>query len=63
HDASCYFGWADPPLREKLLPNWHFNHIPDDVLPALRKAGVTDEQIEVMTVGNPRRIFERQGAY
>src|SRR6266508_168271 len=23
HDASCYFGWVDPPLREKLVPNWH----------------------------------------
>jgi phosphotriesterase-related protein len=63
HDASCYFGWVDPPLREKILPNWHFNHIPDDVIPALKKAGMTDEQIRTMTVDNPRRIFERQGAY
>jgi len=63
HDASCYFGWVDPPLREKLVPNWHFNHIPDDVIPALKHAGVTDEQIQTMTVDNPRRIFERQGPY
>jgi phosphotriesterase-related protein len=63
HDASCYFGWVDPPLREKLVPNWHFNHIPDDVIPALRDAGVSEEQIRTMTVDNPRRIFERQGSY
>ena len=63
HDASCYFGWVDPPLREKILPNWHFNHIPDNVIPALFKAGVSDDQIRTMTVDNPRRIFERQGAY
>jgi phosphotriesterase-related protein len=63
HDASCYFGWVDPPLREKLVPNWHFNHIPDDVLPALKQAGVTEEQVQTMTVDNPRRIFERQGSY
>ncbi len=63
HDASCYFGWVDPPLREKILPNWHFNHIPDDVLPALRNSGVSEDQIHTMTVDNPRRIFERQGAY
>jgi phosphotriesterase-related protein len=63
HDASCYFGWVDPPLREKVLPNWHFNHIPDSVIPALRQAGVTEEQIRTMTVDNPRRIFEAQGAY
>jgi phosphotriesterase-related protein len=63
HDASCYFGWVDPPLREKIVPNWHFNHIPDDVIPALQQAGVTEAQIQTMTVDNPRRIFERQGAY
>ena len=63
HDASCYFGWVDPRLREKLVPNWHFNHIPDDVIPALKEAGVSEEQIRMMTVNNPRSIFERQGAY
>jgi phosphotriesterase-related protein len=60
HDASCYFGWVDPPLREKILPNWHFNHIPDNVIPALKQAGVSEDQIRTMTVDNPRRIFERQ---
>jgi len=63
HDASCYFGWVDPPLREKVVPNWHFNHIPDDVLPSLRNSGVSEDQIRTMTQDNPRRIFERQGAY
>jgi phosphotriesterase-related protein len=63
HDAACYFAWADPALRQQLVPNWHFNHIPDDVIPALRESGVTDEQIKTMTVDNPRRIFERQGSY
>src|SRR5438876_7778599 len=41
HDAACYFGWAEPALRQQLVPNWHFRHIPDDVIPALRNAGVT----------------------
>jgi phosphotriesterase-related protein len=63
HDAACYFAWADPGLRTQLVPNWHFNHIPDDVIPALRESGVTEEQIRAMTVDNPRRIFERQGSY
>ena len=63
HDAACYFGWVAPALREKIVPNWHFNHIPDNVLPALREAGVTDDRIRTMTVENPRRIFEKQGAY
>lgn len=63
HDAACYFDWADPKLLTSVVPNWHFNHIPDDVLPALRAAGVTEEQITAMTVDNPRRIFEKQGGY
>jgi len=63
HDAACYFEWADPALRKQVVPNWHFNHIPDDVIPALRDAGVSQEQIRAMTVDNPRRIFERQGSY
>lgn len=63
HDAACYFGWVEPALRQQLVPNWHFRHIPDDVIPALRDAGVTDDLILAMTTDNPRRIFERQGPY
>ena len=63
HDAACHFAWADPALMAKLVPNWHFNHIPDDILPALKKSGVTDEMITTMTVDNPRKVFERQGKY
>lgn len=64
HDASCHIDWF--PSRESLrraVPNWNFLHIPDDVVPALREAGVAESAIRQMTVDNPRRIFERQGAY
>ena len=30
---------------------------------AYAERGVTDEQLHAMLVDNPRRIFERQGAY
>lgn len=63
HDAACYFDWVDPNLRQSMLPKWSFNHISDDVLPALREAGVSEDDITAMTVGNPRRVFEMQGAY
>ena len=63
HDASCYMDWYPAELLATSVPNWHFRHISDDVLPALRDAGVSEEQIQQMTVGNPRRIFERSGAY
>ena len=63
HDASCYFDWYDADLVRQTAPNWHFNHIPDDVIPALRAAGVSEAQVRQMTVGNPRAIFERNQPY
>ena len=42
----------------KAAPNWHYLHVLNDVVPALKDCGVTDEQISVMLVHNPRRIFE-----
>jgi phosphotriesterase-related protein len=58
HDASCYFDWADPALLALALPNWHYRHIHEAVLPALREQGVTEQQIATMLVENPRRFFE-----
>ena len=57
HDASCHIDWFPPELPPVMAPNWHFTHLLDDVLPALRERGVTDEQIDAMLVANPRRFF------
>lgn len=63
HDAACYIDWfGDWEFMRKVTPNWHFNHIPDDVLPALRERGITDEQIHTMLVENPRRLFSTGAA-
>jgi phosphotriesterase-related protein len=61
HDACCHIDWF--PGGRPELPQWNFRHIPDEVLPALRKEGVGEDAIRQMTVENPRRIFERQGSY
>ena len=63
HDASCHIDFFPRELVQKTVPHWNFLHIPDDVVPALGEAGVPEPQIRQMTVDNPRRIFERQGAY
>ncbi|MGE0538958.1 MAG: phosphotriesterase [Dehalococcoidia bacterium] len=64
HDASANFGgFPGTDERAAAMPNWHYNHIHDDVLPALRDRGVEQAQIDQMLVDNPRRIFERQGHY
>jgi phosphotriesterase-related protein len=56
-DASCYIDWIEPSVMA-ALPQWHFRHIHDDVLPYLREKGVTQEQITTMLVDVPRRVFE-----
>src|SRR3712207_4560119 len=61
-DASCYIDWLAPGVMD-LLPQWHYTHIHEEVLPYLREHGVTDEQIETMLVTNPRRYFENVGTY
>jgi phosphotriesterase-related protein len=57
HDASCYIDWFPPGAIGMFAPRWHYEHIFDDVLPALRERGVTEKQIEAMLVANPRRYF------
>ena len=58
HDANCWSDMLSEEAKRRTRPHWHYNHIPDDILPALRKAGVKEDQIEQMLVGNPRAIFE-----
>lgn len=60
HDTACfmdYFGDAWDEGVPAIAPNWRYGHIHDDVLPALRASGVTDEQIDHMLVFNPRHYF------
>jgi phosphotriesterase-related protein len=62
-DASCFMDALPEAALPVMLPNWHYLHIHNDVIPALKQRGVTDEQIRTMLVDNPRKIFERQGSY
>jgi phosphotriesterase-related protein len=63
HDAACFNDWLPERDLPAILPNWHYLHIHNDVIPALKKRGVTHEQLQTMLVDNPRVIFERQNAY
>ena len=61
HDASCFLHWI--PGVQQLLPRWNYMHISNDVIPALRKKGVTTGQLHTMLVENPTKIFSRRDAY
>ncbi|WP_328611995.1 phosphotriesterase-related protein [Amycolatopsis sp. NBC_00345] len=62
-DASCYMDWLEAPVREAVLPNWHYLHITDDVLPELRARGVAEADLTKMLVDNPRRFLTRGSGY
>jgi phosphotriesterase-related protein len=59
HDCTC---WSDyfPSVAdyEKAMPQHHYLHIHNDVIPALLEAGITQRQIDTMFIDNPRRHFE-----
>jgi phosphotriesterase-related protein len=63
HDYSSFIDWMPESEIPGRFPNWHYLHIHEDVIPALKGRGVTEEQVRTMLVDNPRRIFERGGAY
>lgn len=58
HDCCC---WSDffPDVSDyhAAMPNHHYLHIHNDVLPALRDAGVSQGDLDRMFVDNPRRLF------
>ena len=57
HDAACYIDWFPQEAIPLFFPAWNYEHLFDDVLPALSSRGVTEEQINAMLVDNPRRYF------
>ncbi|KAA9158105.1 phosphotriesterase-related protein [Amycolatopsis acidicola] len=57
HDASCHSHNFPDAYRSEHLPDWRYTHITEDVIPALLEAGVSQADIDVMLVDNPREIF------
>jgi phosphotriesterase-related protein len=57
HDASCYLDWIPGEVPPSGMDHWTYLHISNDVLPALREAGVSEAQIDTMLVDNPRRFL------
>ncbi len=61
HDTMAYFDVYE--LKDMGLdrPNWNYFQLVTNIIPKLLKAGVTPEQIDLMTRETPRRIFENKG--
>jgi phosphotriesterase-related protein len=60
HDAACFFDFmtGDPFFADETAD---YLLITNEVIPALLEAGVTADQVDQMTVDNPRRFFSPAG--
>ena len=56
HDAACFYDFMfRNPFFADEKPD--YLHISRNIVPQLLAAGVTQEQVDEMLVGNPRRFF------
>ena len=63
HDTSPFPDGRTVEYQERTWPDWRWTHVPENVIPALRERGVSEEQVDDMTRRNARAFFERQEAY
>ena len=63
HDACSFQDFFDGEYIENFAPNWCYEHVPRDVLPALAEAGVSQADIDTMMVSNPKKVFSTSGSY
>ncbi len=60
HDTVNYWlgrPYNAPEVVQKALANWKIDHISTNVIPALLTKGVSEQQINTMMIGNPKRLF------
>lgn len=62
HDAvGCFAGglgnFTELELRN-AMPNWKMTHLFENIFPELKKMGMTDAELDGITIDNPRRYFE-----
>lgn len=58
HDAAFYSHVTPPSWRALNAPRWRMDAISRHILPSLREAGASSEQIDQMLIRNPRRLLE-----
>jgi phosphotriesterase-related protein len=62
HDCVCYNDWLSPEgMVEMFGPDWNMDLVPLRVIPALRAAGVSQSDIDQMTIATPARVLGTKG--
>jgi phosphotriesterase-related protein len=54
-DACCTIDWYPAEQVAAMAPNWHMTYVLDEIVPALKEAGLTQDQVDLMMVEAPRR--------
>ncbi len=62
HDAMCFVDWFPRSIMD-ASQHWRWTYISEEVLPAMRARGISDDDVRRMLVDNPRRILEGGPAY
>ena len=57
HDTVWCWRGRPMSLPAELMPNWTPTHVFKNIVPALREAGVAQEKIDALLIGNPQRFF------
>jgi len=59
HDCACWSHYFPSPEHQREhFPTHDYMHISSNVIPALREAGVSERELDMMFIDNPRRHFE-----
>jgi phosphotriesterase-related protein len=62
HDAQVWCDFLPEEAQRRYQPRSRLTTVPDEVIPQLARE-LGEEQVHLLTVGNPRRIFENSEAY
>ncbi len=62
HDAMCFVDWFPRAVMD-ASQTWRWTYISDEVLPVMRERGVSESEIGLMLVENPRTILEGGAPY
>lgn len=66
HDkANCWagaYGDIDPTAIDRALPNWRMTHLFENIFPQLLTMGMSQQDLDDITIANPRRYFEEAWA-
>jgi phosphotriesterase-related protein len=59
---DCWAYWLGRPFEfsdavKPFLANWSYVHVFNNIIPALKEAGVSEDKINTLMVENPRRLF------